>query len=205
MSIKHAYILLLGFLVSGCANMTSGNEASDFNSRILAAVRTMPTGGGYDGSDATKNLLHGACDPTDGIIRVNASRAKPSFCSGATYLVLLKALGSDSVALMPQIDQKDGHGAFGRWNSNGPGAAKLVADLGAGKNFTSWDEAQPGDFLKIWWTAEVFGMLAACQIAGIECDKTVTCTVRRFLVCFVRGTRQGNNRREKTQQLEAAG
>jgi len=157
MSIKHAYILLLGFLVSGCANMTSGNEASDFNSRILAAVRTMPTGGGYDGSDATKNLLHGACDPTDGIIRVNANRARPSFCSGATYLLLLKALGSDSVALIPQIDQKDGHGVFGRWNANGPGAAKLVADLGAGKNFTSWDEAQPGDFLKIWWTDKIGG------------------------------------------------
>ena len=53
--------------------------------------------------------------------------------------------------------------------------------------------------------AEVFGMLAACQIAGIECDKTVTCTVRRFLIFFSCGSRQGNNRREKTQQLEAAG
>ena len=51
----------------------------------------MPTGGGYDGSDLTKNLLHGACNLTDGKIRVNANQAKPSFCSGATYLVLLKA------------------------------------------------------------------------------------------------------------------
>ncbi len=115
----------------------------------------MPSGGGYDGSDRTKNLLRGACERTDGKIRVNAHQAKPSFCSGATYLVLLKALEDGPVALLPEIDQQDGHGVFGRWNSNGPGAAKLVADLGAGKNFTSWDEARPGDFLKIWWTDRI--------------------------------------------------
>ncbi len=136
--------------------MTAG-DPSDFNSRVLAVVRTMPAGGGYDGSDATKNLLYGACDLSDGKIRVNANRARPSFCSGATYLVLLEALGSGPEALLPEIDQKDGHGVFGRWNSNGPGAAKLVADLGAGKNFTSWEEAQPGDFLKIWWTDRIGG------------------------------------------------
>ena len=156
MQINHALILLLGVLAAGCANMTTGN-ASDFNSKVLAAVRTMPSGGGYDGSDSTKNLLHGACELVDGKIQVNANHAKPSFCSGATYLVLLKALGSGSEALLPEIDQKDGHGVFGRWNSNGPGSAKLVADLGAGKNFTSWNAAQPGDFLKIWWTDRIGG------------------------------------------------
>lgn len=148
------YFLLLAVLATACATTPVGSSPT-FNSRILAAIRTMPAGGGYDGSDATKNLLHGACDPTDGGIRVNAHRAKPSFCSGATYLVLLKALASAPETLLPQIDQKDGHGIFGRWNSNGPGAAKLVADLGAGKNFTSWDEARPGDFLKIWWTESI--------------------------------------------------
>jgi len=157
MVIKHPLILLLGVLATGCATIPTETAPSDFNSRVLAAIRTMPSGGGYDGSDPTKNLLHEACDLTDGAIRINANRAKPSFCSGATYLVLLKALGSGSKEMLPQIDQKDGHGVFGRWNSNGPGAAKLVADLGAGKNFTSWDEAQPGDFLKIWWTDKIGG------------------------------------------------
>ena len=154
--IKLACIFLFGILVVACANLTA-DEGSGFNSKVLAAVRTMPTGGGYDGSDATKNLLHGACNLTGERIQVNAIHAKPSFCSGATYLVLLEALGSGSEALLPEIDQKDGHGVFGRWNSNGPGSAKLVADLGAGKNFTSWDEAQPGDFLKIWWTDRIGG------------------------------------------------
>lgn len=118
----------------------------------------MPSGGGYDGSDATKNLLHGAClILNDGGILVDVNRAKPSFCSGATYLVLLKAMNNTGEEMRPEIDQRDGHGVFGRWNSNGPGAAKLVADLGAGINFTSWEQACPGDFLKIWWTDQIGG------------------------------------------------
>jgi hypothetical protein len=156
MAIKPALTLLSAILIASCATAPIVHSPG-FNSRILAAVRTMPFGGGYDGSDPTKNLLHGACGLTDGRIRVNANFAKPSFCSGATYLVLLKTLGNGPQALLPEIDQQDGHGVFGRWNANGPGAAKLVADLGAGENFTSWDEAQPGDFLKIWWTDKIGG------------------------------------------------
>lgn len=156
MWIKPASLFMAGIFTVACATMPA-EVPSGFNSKVLAAVRTMPSGGGYDGSDATKNLLRGACDLTDGEIRVDAKRAKPSFCSGATYLVLLEALGRGPETLLPELDQKDGHGVFGRWNSNGPGTAKLVADLGAGRNFTSWDEAQPGDFLKIWWTNEIGG------------------------------------------------
>jgi hypothetical protein len=157
MPLKLPSLFFLAALLTGCANIPAAN-APDFNSKILTALKSMPTGGGYDGSDATKNLLHGACPMlNDGRILVDANRAKPSFCSGATYLVLLKAMDDDGEEMRPEIDQKDGHGVFGRWNSNGPGAAKLVADLGAGKNFTSWEEARPGDFLKIWWTDEIGG------------------------------------------------
>ncbi|WP_411828099.1 hypothetical protein [Luteolibacter sp. AS25] len=148
---------LVAVCVSGCVDLAGEAQSADVNTRVLSAVQSMPTGGGYDGSDATKNLLNGSCAWSGGLIRVDAGIAKPSFCSGATYLVLLKALGRGDAALLPEIDQKDGHGVFGRWNSNGPGAAKLVADLGAGINFTSWDEAIPGDFLKIWWTDKIGG------------------------------------------------
>jgi hypothetical protein len=150
-------ILFLAALLTNCASVPV-SHTPDFNSRILAAVKSMPSGGGYDGSDATKNLLRGACSILDdSSIHVDANRAKPSFCSGATYLLLLSTMDNDWKEMLPGIDQKDGHGVFGRWNSNGPGAAKLVADLGAGKNFTSWEEARPGDFLKIWWTDEIGG------------------------------------------------
>ncbi|MGE9271227.1 MAG: hypothetical protein ACQKBU_10525, partial [Verrucomicrobiales bacterium] len=144
-------LVTLAFVtVGGCVNHSVGSSF-DFNAELLAAVKTMPTGGGYDGSDRTKNLLHTACEWQGDKIEVRAEQAKPSFCSGATYLLLLEALNGGKPSWIPEIDHQDGHGMFGRWNANGPGAAKLVADIGAGKNFTSWDEARPGDFLKIWW------------------------------------------------------
>ena len=156
MVMKYAHVLFLGLLSAGCVNTPAG-EVSDFNKKILESIRAMPSGGGYDGSDETKNLLHSACSMRHGEILVNANLAKPSFCSGATYLVLLKALGHGTQELLPEIDQKDGHGIFGRWNANGPGAAKLVANLDAGENFTSWEDARPGDILKIWWTDQIGG------------------------------------------------
>lgn len=156
MRIRFVPFILTAILASACTDLSTG-EGQDFNTKVLASVRRMPAGGGYDGSDATKNLLHGACELRDGAIRVDAKRAKPSFCSGATYLVLIDALDLGTKALLPTIDQQDGHGVFGRWNSNGPGSAKLVADLGAGRNFTSWKVARPGDFLKIWWTDRIGG------------------------------------------------
>lgn len=154
--LRFSCLLLAGLLLASCAGVAPGND-SGFNARVLAAMRTMPAGGGYDGSDATKNLLPQACGRSGEAIRVDPRRARPSFCSGATYLVLLKALGTGPEVLLPVIDHRDGHGVFGRWNANGPGCAKLVADLGAGRNFTSWDEARPGDFLKIWWTDAIGG------------------------------------------------
>ena len=51
--------------------------------------------------------------------------------------------------------QPDGVGVWGRWNANGPGTACLFKELGLGRNFTSFEEAQPGDFMKIFWSGAV--------------------------------------------------
>jgi len=51
--------------------------------------------------------------------------------------------------------QPDGRGVWGRWNANGPGTARLFHELGLGRNFDDFDEARPGDFMKIFWTREV--------------------------------------------------
>jgi len=51
--------------------------------------------------------------------------------------------------------QPDGVGVWGRWNANGPGTACLFRELRLGHNFTSIDEARPGDFMKIFWTDAV--------------------------------------------------
>lgn len=145
-----------------CASPLEKEKDPSFNFKTLEAIQTMPQGGGYSGTDATKNLLAKACQPTPQGLSISPKVARPSFCSGATYLVFLKALNAStqlgattSKVLVPTLDQKDGYGLFGRWNANGPGCAKLVADLGLGINFTSWDKAQPGDFLKIWWNEHI--------------------------------------------------
>ncbi len=51
--------------------------------------------------------------------------------------------------------QRDGEGIWGRWNANGPGTARLFFELGLGRNFTDFTQAQPGDFMKIFWNDEV--------------------------------------------------
>jgi hypothetical protein len=53
--------------------------------------------------------------------------------------------------------QGDGVGIWGRWNANGPGTARLFEELHLGKNFTSFEEARPGDFMKIFWNDNIGG------------------------------------------------
>ena len=51
--------------------------------------------------------------------------------------------------------QRDGEGIWGRWNANGPGTARLFYELGLGRNFDDFAEAERGDFMKIFWSPEV--------------------------------------------------
>ncbi len=92
--------------------------------------------------------------------------ALPSYCSGATYLVFMKtiealrnkgALDLDAATLQQLMirGQRDGAGIWGRWNANGPGTARLFYELDLGKNFDDFAQAQPGDFMKIFWSTEV--------------------------------------------------
>lgn len=157
-------LALLPLILLSCSAPSQEGGASDLNQLTLDAIGQMPRGGGYSGSDATKNKLPLACRYDGQTLRFSPQAARPSFCSGATYLVFLKALQSTQEispalgkALVVAPNQKDGHGVFGRWNANGPGTAKLVADLNAGINFTSWEQARPGDVLKIWWNEHIGG------------------------------------------------
>ena len=64
-------------------------------------------------------------------------------------------LNSSEVQALMMRGQGDGIGVWGRWNANGPGAAKLIKDLGMGINFESYEKAQAGDFMKIFWTDQI--------------------------------------------------
>jgi len=142
-------------------------EALDFNEIILRTIKKMPHAGSYSVSaKANANLRRAIVIDESGALAVHPDAAKPSFCSGATYLVFLMALqdleksgqlklGKNASERFLHKSQPDGAGVWGRWNANGPGVARLFYELNAGENFSDLAKAKPGDFLKVWWTDEI--------------------------------------------------
>ena len=155
-----------------CCLLAASAALADFNKIVLEQVLTMPAGGGYATNLNAHAALAGSVQVDDSV-RIQPELAMPAYCSGATYLVFLKTLralqenGTISLsretwaALVPRLrpDGKDtlpdGESLWGRWNANGPGTARLFHQLGIGRNFTEFSAAQPGDFLKIFWTDAV--------------------------------------------------
>ena len=146
--------------------LTSVGRAVDPNTAILAAIRSMPTGGAYAVNRMAKERLISSVRLEPKGLVLQPKSAQPSFCSGATYLVFLRALEyiarSGGVSLdagtlnaLLVTGQPDGEGIWGRWNANGPGTARLFHELGLGRNFTNIADAKAGDFLKIFWTTEI--------------------------------------------------
>ena len=145
---------------------TLAARAGNFNDVVRQQVAAMPEGGGYAATTRAHDALAAAVSIDDGGGRIRADRAVPSYCSGATYLVFLKTLGELQRRGLLQVDRAqwsallplklaDGEGVWGRWNANGPGTPRLFFELGLGNNFSSFEDARPGDFLKIFWTDAV--------------------------------------------------
>lgn len=125
--------------------------------------------GGYSTSRAAHDALTRAFswDGKAGRLTFNPAGARPSFCSGAVYAALLSALARwDAPHAAPHISPeawqallpahvRDGVGAWGYANANGPGFAVLVHRLGAGYSFTDWEKARPADIMKIWWNDKI--------------------------------------------------
>lgn len=145
----------------------SKSKTAPWNEAILNAIQIMPQGGGYsigkDAFDALRQAVHWGEEDKPEIL---PKAARPAFCSGATYVVLLITLAQEQfqgrISLVPDVwrelmveNQRDGEGAWGRWNANGPGTARLFFETGAGRNFTAWEEARAGDFLKIFWNDSI--------------------------------------------------
>lgn len=141
-------------------------NAAGLNSLILEQMEKMPSGGKYSVSHFAKIKLQSAAHFESGKFFVIPTKPYVSFCSGATYLVFIKAIEElrdrgqlqlDFATLNQLIirDQHDGEGVWGRWNANGPGTARLFYQLGLGRNFADFSQAQPGDFMKIFWNNNV--------------------------------------------------
>jgi hypothetical protein len=137
-----------------------------FNDLIVEQIQKMPTGGRYSASRVATIRLQSAAHFESGKFFVLPDAASPSYCSGATYLVFMKtiealrargALHLDYATLESLMirGQRDGEGIWGRWNANGPGTARLFHEMELGQNFDDFAEAQPGDFMKIFWSPEV--------------------------------------------------
>ena len=158
-------------LAAGAVSFSSRLEAqglgmfrNDPNEVILQVIQTMPEGGGYSASNEANARLAEAARTMRGRLTLDPAVAKPSYCSGATYLVFLKTLlymNNQAPITGPLADtlaikgQPDGVGIWGRWNSNGPGTACLFHELQIGENFTDWNLARRGDFVKIFWNPNV--------------------------------------------------
>ncbi len=163
------FILVMG-LGGGSAWATSSSSAP-YNQLILNTLKDMPAGGGYDTKAPTLNRLKTAIAFNGESLEVTPEKATPSFCSSATYLVFLKVISllqkSHQLTLNTETqkellvkgasEQPDGSGIWGRWNSNGPGTARLFSELKLGRNFRleKNSEALPGDFMKIFWTDKI--------------------------------------------------
>jgi hypothetical protein len=185
---RHVNFLLASLLVL-CAGCTTHLDVATIpqNEPVIRAVEKMPRGGGYSTRPRAHQALSHSIRLRRDKLDLRAHKAKPSYCSGATYHVLLamvqEVVDSGALELSPNEiqalmmrGQGDGIGVWGRWNANGPGAAKLVRDLKMGINFESYEKAQPGDFMKIFWSDQIgkyeFGhlvvYLGTYQILGEE-------------------------------------
>lgn len=140
---------------------------------VLAAIDSFPERGGYYTGGRPNELfakttwrgLHDAYRMTaaDECPQFDPQQAQPSFCSSATYGVLIKALliwdtrhiikREAWVNMKPRVGiaddlnpeglgQDDGVGFWGRANANGPGLGVLVRELGAGYSFTAFRGAK---------------------------------------------------------------
>jgi len=181
--------LFAGLLLSMTpARAEDNNSLPPVNRLILEEVSLMPLNGGYAPSAAANHALQKAVAGSGEMLRVDASHAVPSYCSGATYLVFLKTLAAlqaaqqlvltpATVSQLKPNGQPDGTGIWGRWNANGPGTARLFYELGLGPNFTDLRMARPGDFLKIFWSNDIGAsehghsvvFLGTETKAGVEC------------------------------------
>ena len=161
--------LLCGFICCSASALHAQQvmiPSADLNQLVLEQVKQMPVGGKYAVNRVATLRLQAAANFESGKFFVLPDTASPSYCSGATYLVFIKAIEALRNRGQLQLDhatleelmirgQRDGHGIWGRWNANGPGTARLFHELKLGQNFDDYAKARAGDFMKIFWSPEV--------------------------------------------------
>jgi hypothetical protein len=167
-----------------------------YNRAVLDAIRKVPANRGFSrNAAALPKIVH-----ADGAnIQVDWDKLGQSKCSDAGYLAFIGAiqgLQKEGLRLDPAVVQRladtgggDGVGVAGRFLANGPGIARLFTEANIGRNFTSLNEALPGDFVKIFWND---------QVGVKESGHTVVFTgVKNGNVCFWSSNDSTNGAAEK--------
>ncbi|MGZ3748790.1 MAG: hypothetical protein ACXWRE_15190 [Pseudobdellovibrionaceae bacterium] len=167
-SFKISFFIFLLWGPLACPLLAAASEVAPYNQEILNILKGMPKGGGYKTNALAMAHLKAAITFNNDSLEVTPERGTPSFCSSATYLVFLKLisvlyknktiiLNEDTQKALLVHGESDGSGVWGRWNSNGPGTARIFYELKLGRNFTfeKISDAQPGDFMKIFWSDEI--------------------------------------------------
>jgi hypothetical protein len=161
-----AALLLLAGSLRAAEPRVNGSAPADFNALVLRVIDQMPEGGSYAANAEANRALSAAVSTDATGLNLDPLKARPSYCSGATYLVFVGVIRELMLQGRLGVDeetrtaltihgQRDGEGLWGRWNANGPGTARLFAELKIGRNFTDWSQARAGDFMKVWWNDEV--------------------------------------------------
>lgn len=166
-----AFFLML--LVAACAVHAQNRVNWRWQRTVIAAIDKFPHRGGYYTGGRPNDTflkttwrgLHDAyrMQPDDARPRFDPMQAQPSFCSSATYAVLIQALldYDKNGAISPQawrnmkpyvgikdalnpdgLAQDDGVGFWGRCNANGPSLGVLVHELDAGFSITAFRGAK---------------------------------------------------------------
>ncbi|MBR0281398.1 MAG: hypothetical protein IJQ81_07375 [Oscillibacter sp.] len=159
--IRRAAAFVAALLLTVCGLIPArADDADTFRSILIRNVDLFVDGGGYyTRRDYNPLFVRTAWDGMEQALSFDAagrpvwdvSVLRPSFCSEACYMALLRALsdwdsgGAISPAAWRNLKpyaveglawpyQHDGYGCWGRANANGPGFAALIARLGAGTN-----------------------------------------------------------------------
>lgn len=194
---------------------TPVRKQRSFNAYVLRALAAIPPGGGYAvTSSAGAKLSRAIRIADDGSLNLAPAGARPSFCSSATYLVFLSALAemekTHAMMLRAEIakklmveNQPDGVGVWGRWNANGPGTARFFHELQLGRNFTDIAAAQPGDFLKVWWTDAIGAREKGHSVIflGTERDQQGGLVVRYWSSNLPKGYGEGRARMSRIKHM----
>ncbi len=170
---KKTVAFFLTLVVATCAVQAQNRVNWQWQRTVVAAIDKFPHRGGYytggrpndTFAKTTWRGLHDAyqMQPDDARPSFDPLKAQPSFCSSATYAVLIQALldYDKNRAISPQawrnmkpyvgikdalnpngLAQDDGVGFWGRCNANGPSLGVLVRELDAGFSITAFRGAK---------------------------------------------------------------